>query len=156
DEGDEIQMPEFEMAAPRDVSGGKHGDAAHKIEQDTKIAAIVAVDENSADKWDQQAGSGRHDYLITYLDCRMGEREDVPAHSGKIHSAAEERNEHGEKEIAEAAFGPDKRPVGADGSSGVRRRHGDTTVYNRQVSDFSAGLRGCSKSVRNGRVTYGE
>ena len=41
----------------------------------------------------------------------MRHGEDVPAHAGEIHAAAEERDEHGEKEIAESALRPDQLPV---------------------------------------------
>ena len=61
-------MPEFEMAAPGDVSRGENGDSSSKIENDSEIATIVAVDQHAANEGNQQAGCGRHDDLVADLD----------------------------------------------------------------------------------------
>src|SRR5271154_3878830 len=53
DAGDErhgVEMPELEMAAPGDVSGGENEEAADEIEQDAEIAAVDAVDEHAAEE----------------------------------------------------------------------------------------------------------
>ena len=61
-------MPELEMAAPGDVSRGENGHSSSKIENDSEIAAVVAIDQHSADEGNQQAGRGRYDDLVADLD----------------------------------------------------------------------------------------
>src|SRR6516225_2916186 len=105
-------MPEFKVAAPGGIRCGQNGDASREVKRDAKIAAVVAVDENAAEEGNQQAGSGGHDDLVADLDGRMGEGEDMPADPGKVHSAPEERDKHGEEKIAEAGLRPEERAVG--------------------------------------------
>ena len=55
----------------------------------------------------EQSGQSHDDHLPADFHGRMRGRQDVPAHARKVHPAAEERNKHGEKEVAEAALRPD-------------------------------------------------
>src|SRR6202040_1231777 len=89
--------------------------AARQIEGYAKVAAVEAIDQNAADKRNDQARQSNHNYLQAdfYGGMRCGH--DVPAHTGKIHAAAKKRNKHGGEEIAEAALRPDERPVHAVG-----------------------------------------
>jgi len=119
DAGDErhgVEMPELEVAVPSDVGGGENGAAAREIEEDAEVAAVEAVDEHAAEERDEEAGQGDDDDLQTDLYSGVCAGEDVPTDAGKVHAAAEERDEHGEKKITEAALRPDEGPVDALGS----------------------------------------
>src|SRR5712675_1295045 len=100
-----VEMPELHVSVPRDVRGCQYGDAARQVQQHAEIAAIQAVNEDSAEKGNQQTGQSYYDYLEADFYGGMGGGEDVPADADEVHSAAEERDEHGEEEKAEAALG---------------------------------------------------
>src|SRR5579863_1047979 len=68
---DEIEVPEFEVAAPRNVRCGEDGDTTGEIQYDAEVAAVVAVDQHAADERNQQARRGRHNHLIADLDGRV-------------------------------------------------------------------------------------
>jgi len=85
--------------------------AARQIERDAKVAAVEAIDQNAADKRNEQARQSDHDHLQADFHGGMRCSHDVPAHAGKIHAAAKKRNKHGGEEVAEAALRPDERPV---------------------------------------------
>jgi hypothetical protein len=106
-------MPELEMAVPCDVRGGQDGDAARQVESDAEIAAVEAVDQHAADEGNEQARQGDDDDLQADFHGGVGGGHDEPADTGEIQPAAEEGNEHGGEEIAEAALRPDERPVHA-------------------------------------------
>src|SRR5690349_5274451 len=110
-EGHGVEMPELEMAAPGDIGSGEHGDAAGEIEQNAQVAAVVAVNKHASEKGHEEAGQSYDNDLEADGERGMRRGENVPADAGKIHSAAEQRNEHGDEEVTEAALGPDDRPV---------------------------------------------
>ena len=107
---------------PGDVCCRQYCYAACHIEGYAKVTAIKAIDQDTADERDEQAGQRDHDNLQADFYRGMGCGHDVPAHAGKIHAAAEEGNEHSGKEVAEASLGPDKRPINAVGDC---RGHGN-------------------------------
>ncbi len=110
-QGHGVEMPELQMAAPRDVRRGEHKKAADDIQQDAQVTAIQAIDQHAAEKRHEKSRQGNHDDLQADFYRRVRRREDVPAHAREVHSAAEERDEHGEEEKAEAALRPDQLPV---------------------------------------------
>src|ERR1700722_4286289 len=114
-------MPKREMPVPGDVCCRQYRYATCQIEGYAKVAAIEAINQDAADKWDEQARQRDYDNLQAdfYRGMRCGH--DVPAHARKIHAAAEQGNEHGGKEVAEASLSPDERPVDAVGDC---RGHG--------------------------------
>ncbi len=99
------------MTAPGDVCGRQHEEAAGQIEQDTQISPVDAVNQHPAEERNEKTRDGHDDDLPTDLHRGMRHGEDVPAYAGEIHAAAEERDEHGEKEITESALRPDQLPV---------------------------------------------
>ncbi len=111
----QVQMPKREMPVPGDVCCRQYRYATRQIERYAKITAVEAINQNAADEWDEQAWQSDHDNLQAdfYGGMRCGH--DVPAHAGKIHAAAEKGNKHGGEEVAEAALGPDERPINAVG-----------------------------------------
>src|SRR5712672_4625303 len=106
-------MPELDVSMPCDVCGRQDGDAARQVQQHSEIAAIQTVNEDSAKKGNEQTGQRYYDYLEADFYCGMSGGEDVPTHRYEVHAAAEQRDEHGQEEIAEAALGPDDFPVDA-------------------------------------------
>src|SRR5690242_5145408 len=104
-------MPKLQMATPGDVRGRQHEKAADQIEQDSQIAPVEAVDQDAAEEGHEKPRDGHDDDLPTDLHRGMRHGEDVPAYACEVHAAAEERDEHGEKEVAEAALRPDQLPV---------------------------------------------
>src|SRR6267154_5549184 len=106
-------MPELHVSVPRDVRSRQDSDAARQVQQHSEIAAIQAVNEDSAEKGNEETGQSYYDNLEADFYGGMGGGEDVPTHCYEVHAAAEERDEHGQEEIAEAALGPDDFPVDA-------------------------------------------
>src|SRR6266403_4075587 len=106
-------MPELHVSMPRDVCGCQDGYAARQVQQHSEIAANQAIDQNAAEEGNEQTWESYHDYLQADFYGGMGGGEDVPTHRYEVHAAAEERDEHGQEEIAEAALGPDDFPVDA-------------------------------------------
>src|SRR5690242_8974415 len=100
-------MPELEMPAPRDVRSAQNEKAAHEVQHDAQVSPVEAVNQHAAEERDEQPGQRHNDDLPTDFDGGMGGREDVPAHAREVHAAAEERHEHGHKEITESALRPD-------------------------------------------------
>src|SRR5690349_18686626 len=138
-------MPKLQMSVPGDVRSSQHSDAAHKIENDAEIAAIEAIDQYAAHKRHEQTRRHGHNDLPANLHGRMCGGEDVPTDAGEVHAAAEQGNEHREKEIAEAALGPNQRPVGAHcsgvcggGGHGSKR---SILLVNRSAREAVLGLR---------------
>src|SRR6266436_5579495 len=99
------------MAVPGDVGGGEDEKAASEVEQHAEIAPVNAIDEYPAEERNEKSRQGHDDHLAADLHRRVRGRHDVPTDAREVHPAAEERNEHGEKEKAEAALGPDQLPV---------------------------------------------
>src|SRR5258708_36524838 len=106
-------MPELHVSVPCNVCGRQDSNAARQVQQHSEIAAIQAVNEDSAEEGNEQTWESYYDYLEADFYCGMGGGEDVPADGYEVHAAAEEGDEHGEEEIAEAALGPDDFPVDA-------------------------------------------
>src|ERR1700686_4528229 len=119
-------MPKGEMAVPGDVCCRQHRHAARQIEGYAEVAPVKAINQNAADEGNEQAWQSHDDNLkyALYGGRRGGHNE--PAHTGKIHAPAKKGNKHGGKEVAEAALGPDERPVDAVGDHGS---HGTELVY---------------------------
>src|SRR5579859_7969012 len=107
------------MAAPGDVRCSEYRNTAHEIQNYAKVAPVKSIDEHTTHKRHEQSRRHRDNHLSAHLHGRMSRGEDVPADAGEIHPASKERNEHGEKEIAEAALRPNLGPVGT-----YRRRGG--------------------------------
>src|SRR6267154_3279091 len=125
-------MPELHVSVPCDVRGCQDGDAARQVQQHAEIASIQAVNEDSAEEGNEQTGQSYYDYLEADFYGGMGGGEDVPAHRYEVHAAAEERDEHGEEEKAEAALGPDDFPVDAR-SGGCGACHSSLLAYYRRI-----------------------
>jgi hypothetical protein len=119
-------MPKGQMAVPGDVGGRQHRHATRQIEGYAEVAPVKAINQNAADEGNEQAWQSHDDNLQAdfYGGMRGGHNE--PAHAGKIHTPAKKGNKHGGKEVAEAALGPDERPVDAVGDS---CSHGTELVY---------------------------
>src|ERR1700736_4222978 len=99
-------MPELQMAAPREAGRSEDEEASHDVEEDTQVTAIQAVDQHAAEKRHEQSRQGNNDDLQADFYSRVCGGEDVPANAREVHPAAEERHEHREKEITEAALRP--------------------------------------------------
>src|SRR5215469_4756130 len=110
------------MAAPCDVRGAKHNYTAGKVEQHAEVAAVQPVDQHTANERNDKARKCDDDDLPAHLDGRVCGGKDVPAHTREVHAAAEQRDEHGDKEIAEGFLRPDEVPV--DTGSGNGGGHG--------------------------------
>src|SRR5207245_2301685 len=108
-----VEMPELEMAAPRNVGCCEDEEPAYEVEQDPEVAAVKAIDQHAAEERHKKSWQRHDDDLPANLYGRVRCGHDVPAHAGEVHPAAEERHEHGEKEIAEAALRPDQLPIHA-------------------------------------------
>src|SRR5580704_18106796 len=115
------------MALPREIRDGEDSDAAREIERDAEVAAVVAIDEDAAEEGHAQSGKGDDDDLHADGDRRVRCRKDVPAYGGEVEAAAEERDEHRHREVAEPALRPDDAPVdfvGCDGGG-----HGSKQIF---------------------------
>ena len=128
DERHRVEMPELEVAPPRDVGCSEHHEAAAEIEQDAEIPAVQPVDEHAAEKRYEQARQRDNDHLQADLDGRVRGRKDVPTHGGEVQAAAEERNEHRHGEETEAALRPNQVPVDTSCGYGGHGTHKFTIV----------------------------
>src|SRR5215469_12425342 len=109
------------MTAPGDVGNGQYRETAREVEQNTEITTVHAINQHATEEGHDEAGQGDDDDLPAYGNRRMRGRHDVPAHADKVHAAAEQRDKHRRKEIAEAALLPEQRPVNP---VDARRGHG--------------------------------
>src|SRR5256885_129231 len=106
-------MPELNVAAPSNVSGGEHGNSPREVQRHAQVTPVEAIDQHAAEKGHEQPGKSHHDVLQAHLHGGVRCGHDVPAHGYEIHAATEERDKHGREEITEAALRPDEIPVDA-------------------------------------------
>ena len=111
------------MAPPRDVRRGQDEKGAHEIEQDSQVAPVDSIDQHAAEERHEKSRQSHDDDLPADLHGRVRCRQDVPAYAREVHPAAEERHEHGEEKIAEAALRPDQLPVHTVRRSGGHRTY---------------------------------
>src|SRR5260370_40598442 len=104
-------MPELQMAAPGDIRGRQDEEPAYEIEQHAKVAPVEAIDQHAPEERNEKSGQGHDNHLPADSHGRMRGSQDVPAHTREVHAAAEERHEHRNEEIPEAALRPDQLPV---------------------------------------------
>ena len=117
-----VEVPELQPPTPGDIRGQQDEKPPHQVQHDAEIAPVDAVDQHAAKEGHEESRQGHHNDLPADFDRRVRGREDVPAHAGKIHAAAEERHKHGHKKITEPALRPDQVPV--DSMCACRRGHG--------------------------------
>src|SRR5262249_1064146 len=134
----DVEVPELHVAVPSDIRGCENKDAAGEVESDAEVASVEAVDENAAEKRNEQAGGGDDDDLQADFHSGVRASEDEPTYSHEVHAAAEEGNEHGHEKITEAALGPDKGPVDT-------RRSGSGSSCHDGDGNILAGLKKCAK-----------
>ena len=106
-----IEVPKGEVMLPGDPGSAEDDKTADDVEHDAEVTAVVAVNENAADEGDDQAGKGDDNDLKADGDSGVSGGKDVPADACKVHAAAEERDEHGYKEVAESTLGPNDGPI---------------------------------------------
>ena len=101
----------MEMGTPGDRGDGQNREAADEVEEHAEVAAVVAVDEHSAEKRHDQAGK-RHDNNLPADGQRgMCGGHDVPTHANEVHAGTEERDEHRSEEETERPLRPKQGPV---------------------------------------------
>ncbi len=127
DQRHRVQMPQLQMAAPRDKCRRQHRHAARQIEHHSEVTPVQPVNEHATKEGNQQTRQRHHDHLQADFDGGMRGREDVPAHTHEVHTAAEQRHKHGQEEIAEPALRPDQLPVDS-WSSGWSACHRTTSL----------------------------
>ncbi len=116
-----IDLPDMRMAKTHECGHAKNQRAARNVKSDTQVAAVHAVDEDPAEKGNDEAGQRVHNDGNADADRRMRDPENVPGDAGEVHPGAEHGNKRSGEKIAEAGLSEQQRPIGARMGGGGHR-----------------------------------